>query len=158
MKKMIAILLIMSISILPAVGLAGNAFDTLKELLDKPATDIKLPEGFSITNEPDADTSDGILAMLSYRDDGNSVMISGINGEGKFEIRMYSNLTIAQILYYSYIVSANYAKVQNQMPAGARFSILVSYGEEGMIFINDEAKADQFRETIVSAVEKLANK
>ena len=28
------------------MGLAGNAFDTLKELLDKPATDIKLPEGF----------------------------------------------------------------------------------------------------------------
>ena len=156
-KKMIAVLLIMMIGLLPVSGLAENGFDALKNLLDTPQTDITLVEGYSITNDPDADTSDGVLALITYGDESNMVMISGINGSGKFEIRMYNNPNLVQMLYYSYIISANYSKIQRKMNAGAQFSILVTYGEDGVIIITDEAKANEFKETIISATEQLAN-
>lgn len=157
-KKLIAVFLIVTITLVPLAGLAENAFEALKTLMDTPQADITLASGYSIFSDPDKDTSNGVLCMIMFGDDSNMIMISGINGSGKYEIRMYSDLSLVQMLYYSYIVSADYSKIQNKMTAGAQYSILVTYGEDGVIIITDAQKAAEFRDTIVSATEQLANK
>ena len=85
------------------------------------------------------------------------ILLTGINGSGKYEIRMYSDLSLIQMLYYSFVVSSNYSKIQSKLKSGAQYSILVTYGEDGVILITDAQKAAEFRDTIVSATEQLAN-
>lgn len=156
-KKLIAVLLIVTITLVPLAGLAENAFDALKNLVDTPQTDITLASGYSIFNDPDSDTSDGVLCMIMFGDESNVMMISGINGSGKYEIRMYSDLSLIQMLYYSFVVSSNYSKIQSKLKSGAQYTILVTYGEDGVILITDAQKAAEFRDTFVSATEQLAN-
>ena len=159
MRKVIAILLLMSIALLPVAGLGEAGFEFLKLLMEKPLSDdvtVPLATGKSITSDVKEDTSHGVLCTIMFSDEGNTIMISGINDGGKYEIVLYSDLSMVQMLYYSYLVSKAYSEIQSMMPSGEIYSILVSYGDD-VVFINDASKAEQFAQTIMDTVKELAN-
>ena len=87
-RKAIAVLLLMSVILLPASGLASG-FDTLKTLVEMEFSDtIPAPEGYSIYNDVESETDNGVLCVIIFGDESNSIMISGINGNGKYEIAL----------------------------------------------------------------------
>ena len=158
-RKTAAILLLAAIAILPAAGLGEGGFEMLKLMMEVPLSDgIELAEGYSIENDVTADTSDGVLCMIMFGDN-NMITISGINSKNKYEIEMFSNLTMVQMLYYSYIVSSMYSVVDSARTGSGPYMILVTYGEgddSGTIFISNESEATKFAETIMDAVKTLA--
>ena len=90
-RKMIAVLLLAAVALLPAAGMGEetiNAFDTLRVLMEM-EFDEGLPpaQGESIYTEVDDDTAQGLLCTIVYGEDEKDsvMMISGINGEGKYE-------------------------------------------------------------------------
>jgi len=157
-KKGLALLLLLSVVLLPAVGLGEAAIDAVKTLIEvQQVESVPTATGSSIYSEVDADTDKGCLCMLTMKDDGNMILVSGINSDNKYEVRMYSDLSPVQIISYSYLISANYASIQAKLPSGAQFSMIFSYGEDGLIFITDANKAQEFNEMILSAISELAN-
>ena len=92
--------------------------------------------------------------------DGNpiqqfKIINSAINEKYEYEAVRYNWLTLEQMLYYAYIISSNYSLIQDQLPPGETFSIVVKYGSE-VILINDEKLAKEFTDHIVDLVAKLA--
>ena len=157
-RKLISVLLILAIAILPVTALADTGIDSVKRIMSQnPTDDISAPKGTSIYNDVTSETSKGVLCLITFKDDSNMITVSGINGNGKYEIAMYSDLSLVQMLYYSFMISNSYRSIQKLMPSGESFMILVTYGEDGVIIIMDESKADEFRDTILKAVESLAN-
>ena len=158
-RKSLAVLLLVTVLALPAAGLCeGAGFETLKALLETPASSsIPVPEGTSLFDDVDDETDDGILALFMFGDTENesSIIISGINGNGKYEMRFYSGLNVMQMLYYSYVVSTGYSTVQSGLPGGAQYSILISYGEDQIILITDQEKADTFAESVITSIQQL---
>ena len=74
----------------------------------------------------------------------------------KYEAVTYSDLSQEQFLYYAYVIGSNYNTIQNQLPFGMTFLIVVKYGDSDLIMINDEATASEFTKTIVDIVTSLA--
>ena len=160
-RKMIAVLLLAAVALLPAAGLGEetiNAFDTLRVLMEM-EFDEGLPpaQGESIYTEVDDDTAQGLLCTIVYGEDEKDsvMMISGINGEGKYEIRTYSDLTPVQLLYYTYLVCRGYSFVKSELPADADYSVVIALGEEeeNIIVINSEENAEAMAETVREALE-----
>lgn len=157
-KKAIAVLLIMAIAILPVSALGEAAIDALKKLMEaKPTDDVPAAVGYSIYNEVDSETSKDVLCLIVFKDDENMITLSGINGKGQYEIAMYSNLNLIQMLYYSYMISASYDSVQRKLSGDASLMILCTYGDNGVIIVTDSAKAREFKDTILEAIKALAN-
>ena len=160
-RKMIAVLLLAAVALLPAAGLGEetiNAFDTLRVLMEM-EFDEGLPpaQGESIYTEVDDDTVQGLLCTIVYGEDEKDsvMMISGINGEGKYEIRTYSDLTPVQLFYYTYLVCRGYSFVKSELPADADYSVVIALGEEeeNIIVINSEENAEAMAETVREALE-----
>ena len=160
-RKIIAVLLLAAVALLPVSGLGEetvNAFDTLRVLMEM-EFDEGLPpaQGESIYTEVDDDTAQGLLCTIVYGDEENAsvMMIAGINGEGKYEMRTYSDLTSIQLFYYSYLVCRGYSFVKSEMPAGEDYSVIISFGSEDddIILIDSEDKAEAIAETIRNALE-----
>ena len=158
-RKVLALLLLVSVALLPVTGLASG-FDTLKSLIELPISDdVKPAEGFSIYDDVDADTSKGVLCMVMYGENGedSSMIISGINDNGKFEVRMYSDLDFLHTVYYSYLVSKSYNLIQAGLPSGASYFITITLSEDNTIFITDASEASEFADKIQSTIADLAN-
>ena len=160
-RKMIAVLLLAAVALLPAAGLGEetiNAFDTLRVLMEM-EFDEGLPpaQGESMYTEVDDDTAQGLLCTIVYGEDEKDsvMMISGINGEGKYEIRTYSDLTPVQLFYYTYLVCRGYSFVKSELPADADYSVVIALGEEeeNIIVINSEENAEAMAETVREALE-----
>ena len=159
-RKMTAILLLAAVALLPAAGLGEgtvNAFDTLRVLMEA-EFDEELPvaQGDSIYTEVDEDTSRGLLCRIVYGS-GNtdsSIMISGINGDGRYEIRTYSGLSGTQILYIIYLICKDYSFVRTEVPADAQYTIEISLGEgeENTAMIDSEEKAEAMTRDIREAL------
>lgn len=160
-RKMIAVLLLAAVALLPVSGLGEetvNAFDTLRVLMEM-EFDEGLPpaQGESIYTEVDDETAQQLLCTIVYGEDESKsfMMVSGINGEGKYEIRTYSNLTPVQLFYYTYLVCRGYSFVKSELPAGGAFSVVISLAgeDENVILIDDEEKAQIMAETVREALE-----
>ena len=160
-RKMIAVLLLAAVALLPAAGLGEetiNAFDTLRVLMEM-EFDEGLPpaQGESMYTEVDDDTAQGLLCTIVYGEDEKDsvMMISGINGEGKYEIRTYSDLTPVQLFYYTYLVCRGYSFVKSELPADSDYSVVIALGEEeeNIIVINSEENAEAMAETVREALE-----
>ena len=117
-------------------------------------------------------TPDGILCQILFENkqnskrkdvkdqDGNPVqeykiINSAINSNYEYEAVRYSNLTTEQMLYYAYLLSANYSDIQGKLPAGETFSLVIKYGEN-LLLINDKESAEDFSAHVIDAVAKLA--
>ena len=159
-RKIIAVLLLAAM-LLPVTGLGEetvNAFDTLRVLMEM-EFDEGLPpaQGESIYSEVDDDTDQGLLCTIVYGEEENSsvMMIAGINGEGKYEMRTYSDLTSLQLFYYTYLVCRGYSFVKGEMPAGTNYSVIISFGadDDSIALIDSEEKAEMMAETIREALE-----
>jgi len=117
-------------------------------------------------------TPDGILCQILFENkqnskrkdvkdqDGNPVqeykiINSAINSNYEYEAVRYSNLTTEQMLYYAYLLSANYSDIQDKLPAGETFSLVIKYGEN-LLLINDKESAKDFSAHVIDAVAKLA--
>ena len=154
-KRAIALLLLITVVMLPVTGLCDTGFETLKMLMELETDAVPPATGTSIYGDVDEDTSRGVLSMIMFGEDSMSIMNSGINANNKYEIVMYNDLSIVQMLYYCYLISSVYSLVQAGVPAGESFIIFVSYGDD-MILISDETKAKDFAETVMSTISSLA--
>ena len=83
------------------------------------------------------------------------IINSAINGDYEYEAVRYNHLSLEQMLYYAYVVSSNYSAVQDKLPAGETFSIVVKYGDS-ILLINDVKQAEEFSRHVADAVAKLA--
>ena len=158
-RKVLALLLLVSVTLLPVAGLAAG-FDVLKTLIEMPVSeDMKPAEGLSTYSDVSADTSQGVLCIVTYGENGNdsSMMISGINDDGKYEIRMYSDLDFMQIIYYSYLVSKSYSLVQEGLPSGEKYLIIVSLGEDNSFTIGNVNESALFADTVQNSITDLSN-
>lgn len=117
-------------------------------------------------------TPDGILCQILFENrqsskkkdvkdkSGNPVqefkiINSAINDNYEYEAVRYNNLTTEQMLYYAYIITSNYSTIQDKLPAGETFSIVVKSGDN-LLLINDTETARVFADHIADAVAKLA--
>lgn len=117
-------------------------------------------------------TPNGIVCQILFenaQDTGNNVILdrdgnpiqqfkiinSAINDNYEYEAVRYNWLTLEQMLYYAYIISSNYSTIQDLLPPGETFSIVVKYGSE-ILLINDAKLAKEFTDHIVDIVAKLA--
>ena len=163
--KMIAVLL-MAALLLPAAGLGEeggeqvNALDTLRVLMEMEISEgIQPVQGESVYDEVTEDTDPGVVCLIIFGegedDSNNSILISGINGQGQYEIRMYSDLDLSHMIYYTYLANAAYNMIQGELPAGAAYSIMISYGEgeNDVVLVDSEEKAVSMTETLREAIE-----
>ena len=158
-KRSLALLLMLAIALLPVAGLGEAAIDAMKTLIEVPQVEsLPAAVGTSIYSEVDSDTDKGCLCMLTMKEDSYSAIISGINSDNKYEVRMYMDLNLVQVLYYAYIISGNYSSIQAKLPSGAQFSMVFMYGEDGVLFITDADKAQEFNQMIITTISELANK
>ena len=160
-RKIIAMLLLAAVALLPVSGLGEetvNAFDTLRVLMEM-EFDEGLPpaQGESIYTEADDETAQGLLCTIVYGEDESKsfMMVSGLNGEGKYEIRTYSALTPVQLFYYTYLVCRGYSFVKSELPEGGQFSVVISLSgdDENVILIDNEENAQLMAETVREALE-----
>ena len=117
-------------------------------------------------------TPDGILCQILFENrqsskkkdvkdkSGNPVqefkiINSAINDNYEYEAVRYNNLTTEQMLYYAYIITANYSTIQDKLPAGETFSVVVKSGDN-LLLINDTETARAFADHVAETVAKLA--
>ncbi len=74
-----------------------------------------------------------------------------------YEAVSYTDLNLEHMLYYAYIISSNYETIQDQLPFGMTFLIVVKYGDNGLIMINDENKAEEFTESVKKVITNLTS-
>ena len=65
-KRAIALLLLMTVVMLPVTGLCDTGFDTLKMLMELETDAVPLATGTSIYGDVDEDTSRGVLSMIMF--------------------------------------------------------------------------------------------
>ena len=162
MKRTTAwILVFLLAALLPLTGLGEetvNAFDTLRVLMEM-EFDEGLPpaQGDSIYTEVNEDTAQELLCTIVFgTEEADSVItVSGINGEGKYEVRTYPDLSGMQLFYYSYLVCRGYSFVKSELPAGADYLVVISMGgeEDNNILIHNDEDAQIMAETIREALE-----
>ena len=137
-------------------------------IAEKIAADTKKTKKESDYNR----TPDGVVCQILFENaqvkrgedvidkDGNPVqqykiINSAINGNYEYEAVRYNWLTLEQMLYYAYVISSNYSAIQDLLPPGETFSIVVKYGTE-ILLINDAKLAEEFASHVVDMVAKLA--
>ena len=160
-RKIIAVLLLAAVALLPAAGLGEetvNAFDTLRVLMEM-EFDEGLPpvQGDSIYTEVNEDTARGVSCTIVFgtEEADSFITVSGINGEGKYEVRTYPDLSLVQVFYYSYLVCRGYGLVKSELPAVADYSVELSFGGEGdrTILIDNDEDAQRMAERIREVLE-----
>ena len=164
-RKTIAVLL-MAALLLPAAGLGEeggekvNALDTLHVLMEMEINESIQPvQGVSVYDEVTEDTDPGVFCVIIYGEGGddsnNSILISGINGQGQYEVRMYADLDLSHMIYYTYLANAAYDMIQGELQAGATYSIVITYGEgeNDVVLVDSEEKAQSMTQTLREAIE-----
>ena len=84
------------------------------------------------------------------------IINSSINDDYEYEAVRYNHLTLEQMLYYAYVVSSNYDMIQQKMPYGESFAIVIKFGNE-ILLINDSENAAKFSQSVIDTVMNLAN-
>jgi len=182
------LLMALAVTLLPAAGLAESdleldpeseseepeetGFDALRKLMEEPLSEnIPAAEGktqyadITVAQNNQAGTPDGILCQLLFNE--NRIINSGVTKvkkdgteeyEDKYTAVTYSDLTAEQMLYYAYVISTNFNTVQDMMPYGTSFSIVIKFGggPEDLLLINDAELAATFTEKIVNLVATLS--
>lgn len=150
-----------------------SAFETLRTLMEDPqSADIPVVQGQSFQAELTDKTPDGILCQILFEnkldqrkkeikdENGNpiqdfKIINSAVNSEEKYEAVRYAGLTMEQMLYYAYLISANYSTIQALLPYGETFSIVVKFGEN-ILVVNDAENAAELTKTVIDAVTAFA--
>ena len=106
--------------------------------------------GVSVYEDVTEETPDGILCGFMYgeTEEGYSIMISGVNSDGQFEIRAYFDVTLEQMLFYTYAMARYYSLVQDGLPEGEVFTIVLSYGEDENSIVDSEEEATELADSI----------
>ncbi len=141
-------------SVEAAKAISDNTAPTPVDIVCQIQIDFEQNE-YKIINSAINDVSGSEMADESGDEEANA----GSSDETfvKYEAVTYSNLTQEQMLYYAYLIGSNYSTIQSKLPFGLTFLIVVKYGDNDLIMINDEIKAMEFTKTVKDIVANLAS-